>query len=153
MRQNARLTLPLTIGLAIAIALDTIVQLSWKTAVAEIPDVATSWDAVTPWAAAEATLSQPMFLIVIGLLLCQLVNWLQVLGRADLSFAQPLTSLSRVTVCLTSVIFLDEKLSLMQFGGILFVCAGVWCITRSARESPEHKAQAHEIEIREAVAQ
>jgi drug/metabolite transporter (DMT)-like permease len=113
--------------LAIAIALDTIVQLSWKTAVSEIPDIA------TPWAAVGATLTQPMFLVVVGLLLCQLVNWLQVLGRADLSFAQPLTSLSRVTVCLASVIFLNEKVSLFQFGGIFLVCAGVWFINRSAR--------------------
>jgi drug/metabolite transporter (DMT)-like permease len=119
--------------LAVAIALDTIVQLSWKTAVSEIPDVATAWDVVTPWATVEATLDQPMFLVVVGLLLCQLVNWLQVLGRADLSFAQPLTSLSRVTVCLASVIFLNEKVSLFQFGGIFLVCAGVWFINRSAR--------------------
>ena len=136
MQPNVRLPLRLTIGLAIAIALDTIVQLSWKSAVSEIPNVATAWDVVTPWASVEATLSQPMFLIVVGLLLCQLVNWLQVLGRADLSFAQPLTSLSRVTVCLASVIFLNEKVSLIQFGGIFLVCSGVWFINRSGR-NPE----------------
>ena len=135
MRPNARLSLRLTIGLAVAIALDTIVQLSWKTAVSEIPDVATAWDVVTPWATVGAALTQPMFLVVVGLLLCQLVNWLQVLGRADLSFAQPLTSLSRVTVCLASVIFLNEKVSLIQFGGIFLVCAGVCFINRSARQT------------------
>ena len=129
MQSNARLSLPLTIGLAIAIALDTIVQLSWKSAVSDIPDAA------SPWAMVVSTLSQPMFLIVIGLLLCQLVNWLQVLGRADLSFAQPLTSLSRVTVCLASVIFLNEKISPLQLGGILFVCAGVWFINRSGHKT------------------
>ena len=128
MRRNARLSLKLTIGLAIAIALDTVVQLSWKSAVSEISNVA------TPWATVEATLTQPMFLLVVGLLLCQLANWLQVLGRAELSFVQPLTSLSRVTVCLASVIFLNEKISLIQFGGIVLVCAGVWFINRSARQ-------------------
>jgi drug/metabolite transporter (DMT)-like permease len=127
MQPNARVSLPLTIGLAIAIALDTVVQLSWKSAVSEIPDVA------TPWATIEATLTQPMFLVVVGLLLCQLANWLHVLGRADLSFAQPVTSLSRVTVCLASVIFLHEKVSIVQFGGIVLVCLGVWFINRSAR--------------------
>jgi drug/metabolite transporter (DMT)-like permease len=142
MQRNARLSLRLTIGLTVAIALDTIVQLSWKTAVSEIPDVATAWDVVTPWATVVAMLSQPMFLIVVGLLLCQLVNWLQVLGRADLSFVQPLTSLSRVTVCLASVIFLNEKTSFVQFGGIFLVCVGVWFINRSGRHS----------ELREAVA-
>jgi drug/metabolite transporter (DMT)-like permease len=134
MQPNARLTLPLTIGLAIAIALDTIVQLSWKSAVSDIPVAA------TPWAMVVATLSQPMFLIVIGLLLCQLVNWLQVLGRADLSYAQPLTSLSRVTVCLASVVFLNEKISPLQLGGILLVCAGVWFINRSARTTNMQEA-------------
>ncbi len=136
MQPTARLSLRLTFGLAIAIALDTIVQLSWKTAVSEIPDVA------TPWAMVEATLSQPMFLVVIGLLLCQLVNWLQVLGCADLSFAQPLTSLSRVTVCLASVIFLNEKVSLIQLGGVFLVCAGVWFINRSARTTQVPEAVA-----------
>ena len=135
MQRNARLSLRLTIGLTVAIALDTIVQLSWKTAVSEIPDVSTAWDVVTPWATVVAILTQPMFLIVVGLLLCQLVNWLQVLGCADLSFVQPLTSLSRVTVCLASVIFLNEKASLIQFGGIFLVCAGVWFINRSGRHS------------------
>ncbi len=142
MRRNARLPLKLTIGLAIAIALDTVVQLSWKTAVSEIPNVATAGDVVTPWATVVATLNQPMFPILIGLLLCQLANWLQVLGRADLSFVQPLTSLSRVTVCIASVIFLNEKTSLIQFGGIALVCAGVWFINRSARQQELHEAVA-----------
>ena len=142
---QARVPHRLTIGLAIAIVLDTVVQLSWKSAAAGISDAA------TPWATIETVLKQPMFLVVGALLLCQLANWLQVLGDADLSFAQPLTSLSRVTVCLASAIFLNEKLSLMQFGGILFVCAGVWCITRAGRESPVREAQAHEIQMREAV--
>ena len=124
---KVRFPLRLSIGLAIAIALDTVVQLFWKAAASEIPDVA------SPWAMLEATLSQPMFLIVGALLLCQLVNWLQVLGRADLSFAQPLTSLSRVSVCLASVIFLNEKISLLQLGGVLIVCTGVWCISRTGR--------------------
>lgn len=137
MQRNSRLSLRLTIGLTVAIALDTIVQLSWKSAVSEIPDVA------TPWATIEATLTQPMILVVIGLLLFQLVNWLQVLGCAQLSFVQPLTSLSRVTVCLASVIFLNEKVSFIQFGGILLVCAGVWFISRSGQPT----------ELREAAAQ
>src|SRR5262245_61772790 len=125
MWSNARFPLRLMIGLAIAIALDTIVQLSWKTAASEIPDAA------TPGKILDVALSQPMFLVVGVLLLFQLVNWLQVLGRADLSFAQPLTSLSRITVCLTSVIFLNEQISLIQFCGILIVCTGVWFISRT----------------------
>ena len=142
MQRNARLSLRLTIGLTVAIVLDTVVQLSWKTAVSEIPNVATDWDVVTPWATVEATLTQPMFLVVVGLLLCQLANWLQVLGRAELSFAQPLTSLSRVTVCIASVIFLNEKTSLIQFGGIFLVCAGVWLINRSGRQTESREAVA-----------
>ena len=151
MWSHARFPHRLTIGLAIAIALDTIVQLFWKTAASGIPNAA------TPWATIEATLSQPAFLIVGALLLCQLVNWLQVLGDADLSFAQPLTSLSRVTVCLSSVIFLNEKISLMQFAGILIVCTGVWFISRSGckaetRETEIHDAEILEAETREALA-
>ena len=134
---NARLPLRMTIGLALAIVLDTVIQLSWKTAASGMQDAETAWGMV------ETAVGQPMFLFVVALLLCQLVNWLRVLGDADLSFAQPITSLSRITVCMASVIFLNEHIALAQLGGIFIVCAGVCFITRTANEAhanEEHQA-------------
>ena len=139
MLHNARFPHRLTVGLVIAIALDTIVQLFWKAAATGIPDDP------SPWATVEAILQQPIFLVVGALLLLQLVNWLQVLGNAELSFAQPLTSLSRVTVCLASVFFLNERMSFVQTGGILIVCAGVWFINRSNGETPSDETSSREM--------
>ena len=54
-----------------------------------------------------------------------------VLGNADLSYAQPVTSLSYVTVFCLSVLYLKEAPDLIQIAGILFVLAGVWFISQT----------------------
>jgi drug/metabolite transporter (DMT)-like permease len=113
-------------GLALIISMDTFVQLFWKMAAVTLPE--------TPsWQAIEMLLHQPPFLLVIGMMLCQLFIWLMVLGEADLSFAQPFFSISRITVCLASVYFLHERIAPAQAVGIALVCAGAWCISRTAR--------------------
>ena len=116
----------LTIGLALIIGMDTFVQLFWKIAAVSLPE---TWDAI------GAALQQPLFLLVIGMMLCQLFIWLMVLGEADLSFAQPFFSLSRITVCLASAYFLREQIAAAQVLGIALVCAGAWCISRTARNT------------------
>ena len=118
----------LTIGLALIIGMDTFVQLFWKMAAVTLPETL-SWQAI------EAALQQPLFLLVIGLMVVQLFIWLMVLGEADLSFAQPFFSLSRITVCLASAYFLREQITLAQVLGIMLVCAGAWCISRTARNT------------------
>jgi drug/metabolite transporter (DMT)-like permease len=118
----------LTIGLALIIGMDTFVQLFWKMAAVSLPEIPL-WDAI------GAALQQPLFLLVIGLMLCQLFIWLMVLGEADLSFAQPFFSLSRITVCLASAYFLHEQIAAAQVVGIVLVCVGAWCISRTARNT------------------
>lgn len=118
----------LAFGLAITVAIDTVVQLVWKTAAQDLPETP-SWEVV------GIVLHQPLFLLVAALAFCQLFNWLAVLGEADLSFAQPFTSLSRITVLLASVYFLHERVAPAQIAGIVMVCAGAWCISRSARKT------------------
>ena len=126
MPSSAGFPYKVTFGLALIIGMDTFVQLFWKMAVVSLPEIP-SWQTV------EALLHQPLFLLVIGLMLCQLFVWLMVLGEADLSFAQPFFSFSRVTVCLASAYFLHERILAAQAAGIALVCAGAWCISRTAR--------------------
>jgi uncharacterized membrane protein len=118
----------LVIGLSLIIGMDTFVQLIWKMAALSLPETP-SFDAVL------AILQEPQFLFVIGLMLCQLTLWLMVLGEADLSFAQPFFSLSRITVCLASAYFLQEQVAVPQMAGIALVCAGAWCISRTPRNT------------------
>ncbi|HLN24244.1 MAG TPA: EamA family transporter [Patescibacteria group bacterium] len=125
MGSQSRFPAKLIIGLAVAIALDTAVQLLWKTAVSGLPATATLWGTVL------AALHQPLFIVVVALLLSQMVNWLKVLDHADLSFAQPITALSYISVTLLSVLLLGEKIGGLQILGIGFMLVGVWFISRT----------------------
>jgi len=116
------------IGLALIIGMDTFVQLIWKVAALSLPETP-SLDAI------GAVINQPLFLVVAGLMICQLFIWLSVLGEADLSFAQPFFSISRITVCLASAYILAERITPQQMAGIALVCAGAWCISRTARNT------------------
>jgi drug/metabolite transporter (DMT)-like permease len=48
-----------------------------------------------------------------------------------LSYAQPITSLSYVTVFFLSVHYLNESTDALQIAGILLVLAGVWFISQT----------------------
>ena len=129
MTTQSHLPARLVLGLAVAIASDTALQLVWKTGIAGIPDTSSVWEIVV------AVASAPIFLVVIALMAIQLVNWLKVLDHADLSFAKPFTSLSYVTVCLLSVFYLDERIDPMQIVGIAIVVGGVWCVASTPRNT------------------
>ncbi len=122
-----------TIGLALIIAMDTFVQLFWKMAAVTLPETQ-SLEGV------NLAFHQPLFLLVVGLMILQLFIWLMVLGEADLSFAQPFFSLSRITVCLASVYFLQELIAPAQIVGIVLVCVGAWCVSRTARNTAREDA-------------
>ena len=107
----------LALRLALAIALDTAVQLLWKMAAME--------------------LAAGMLLLVAALFACQLANWLRVLEQADLSYAQPITSLSFVSVLLVSVLYLGERLDALKVVGIALVLAGVWFISRGPHRTSD----------------
>lgn len=125
----------LAAGLFLAILLDTAVQLVWKSAVLSLPDVG------SPWLNVQALLHSPLAIFVIFLMACQFFNWLVVLGNADLSYAQPLTSLSYVSVYCLSVLYLKEAIDLIQITGIIFVLAGIWFISQT-----DHVTQSNERE-------
>jgi drug/metabolite transporter (DMT)-like permease len=61
----------------------------------------------------------------------QFFNWMAVLNHADLSFAQPFTALSYVSVGFISALFLGETVDKQQIMGIACVIGGVWFISRT----------------------
>jgi drug/metabolite transporter (DMT)-like permease len=127
MTTGARFPARLVIGLAVAIALDTALQLVWKTGIADLPDAASLRELV------GAVLHKPIFILVVAFMAAQLVNWLKVLDHADLSYAKPFTSLGYVTVCVLSVLLLGERVAPLQIVGIAIVVAGVWCVSQTDR--------------------
>lgn len=121
----------LAMGLGLVVALDTAGQLLWKYAASSLPD----WQ--SPWQAIQAVLHQPLFLLVVGVLLLQLFNWLKVLEKSDLSFALPITSLSYVTVAGLSHLWLGEPVGSSKIVGIACVLAGVALIgTGEPQQTP-----------------
>jgi drug/metabolite transporter (DMT)-like permease len=127
MKTGARFPVRLVIGLAVAIVLDTALQLVWKTGVADLPDTSSLRELLA------AVAHKPIFILVVVFMAAQLVNWLKVLDHADLSFAKPFTSLSYVTVCGLSVLLLGERIAPLQIVGIAVVVAGVWCVSQTGR--------------------
>ena len=121
----------LAIGIALATILDTAGQLLWKFCVASLPTTSGLLQA------GEAVLRQPLFIVLAAIFLFQLFNWMKVLEHADLSFAQPITSLSYVTVCVLSAILFGEHIGLAKITGVLCVLGGVWLISQG--KPLEHK--------------
>ena len=100
--------------------LDTVVQLLWKVA---------------------ATDFEPLVIAaVVVIFIAQLINWLRVLEMSDLSYSQPITSLSYITVLWFSVTWLGEQLDALKIAGILLILAGVWFISRG----PHHTTSSNE---------
>ena len=110
------------LGLALAIVLDTAGQMLWKRAAVGLPE------SLSPAILFAALLHDPLPLAVLGVFALQLVNWLLVLERAELSYAQPITSLSYVTVVAMSVWLLGERLDPVRLAGVALVLLGVGLI-------------------------
>jgi drug/metabolite transporter (DMT)-like permease len=130
-----RVPLHICLGLAIAVILDTAVQIFWKMAV-HVTDKMSLVEPKNPFSIEEftyllATFEHPLFWLVVILFLLQLANWLKVLEHADLSYSQPITSLSYISVGVLSALLLHEHITLLQVAGITFVLAGVWFISKT----------------------
>ena len=98
--------------------LDTVVQLLWKLA-------ATGLDPI-------------IIALVVIFFIAQLFNWLRVLEISDLSYSQPITSLSYITVLGLSALWFGEHIDALKVAGIVLVLAGVWCISRGPHHSNAH---------------
>ncbi len=72
----------------------------------------------------------------IGLLSVMLtfVIWSTILSKIDLSVAVPVASFSYILVPLVSVFLLHEKITALRWLGILFILAGVICVSLSTKK-------------------
>ena len=73
----------------------------------------------------------PILWLGIFIYIANFFIWIIILSRADLSIAIPLGSLTYALIPLLSVVFLNEKVSLIRWLGVLFIIAGVCIISRS----------------------
>jgi drug/metabolite transporter (DMT)-like permease len=112
-------------ALTMTIAMDTIVQLCWKFAVGQVPD------SIGLRQTFVSILHEPLFLIALLVFFLQFFNWMIVLAHADLSYAQPITALSYVTVSGASMAMFHEYLSPLRVTGLVMILVGVWVISRT----------------------
>ncbi len=136
MKISRKIPIKVLIGLLVAIFLDTSIQIFWKSAVLALPGGSESW---MPFA---SIFREPLFLGVIFIMSLQFFNWMSVLSRTDLSFAQPVTALSYVSVGVLSVLFFHEPVDAWQMLGIALVLAGVWFISRTDHTTPDEGGEA-----------
>jgi drug/metabolite transporter (DMT)-like permease len=125
MSRDTRISIRLVVGLGLAVVFDTIQQLAWKTGIVAMPET------TSPSATIEAVLHEPLFALVAILMVLRLINWLKVLEVVDLSYAQPITSLSYVSVTALSALYLGETLTPLQIVGMVIIVGGVWCISQT----------------------
>ncbi len=128
---NRRLISKLAIGLFAAIAIDTLLQLVWKTTVLE-----TAADA-SPLATLASIFANPAFFGVLFLMAIQFFNWLMVLSQADLSYVKPISSLSYASVPTFSALALGEAVDGLEIMGLACVDAGVWLISQTEPVTPK----------------
>ena len=119
------------VGLLIAVALDAPVQLIWKALMIKYGDPARAptqlftHDAAGAYHQARWFLREVRTYGLLALFAAQFLDWIYVLGNADLSFAQPFTALSYVVVSGCAVIFFHEHLTVPRVLGIALILAGV----------------------------
>jgi len=124
-----KIILDVWIRIGLTIALDTAIQLSWKSAVANVPSLASAADTIM------LMLQQPLCYVTIILVLFQFGNWMALLRRADLSYVQPLTALSLASVTVFSFLLLHEHISLQRVAGMVLIIAGVWFISMTKHKT------------------
>ena len=113
------------VGLILAIVLDTFIQITWKLSVSPVPaDASVS-------ATIRGALANPLYYAAMLAFGAQLFNWMRVLARADLSFAQPFTAISQITVLAISCRSLHESLSVSKMAGVALILVGVFFISRT----------------------
>jgi len=62
------------------------------------------------------------------------VIWSTVLSKIDLSVAVPIASFSYILIPLVSIIFLQEKISVLRWLGVFFILIGVIFVSLSSKE-------------------
>lgn len=79
----------------------------------------------------------PTVWLGIGSLTLFFVAYLLVLSRADYTYVQPASALSYGLVAVLAFAVLNEKISLVRWGGVLLICLGVFAVGQTAPRTTE----------------
>ncbi len=86
---------------------------------------------LSPWAYIQA-LFDPWVAAGVALLVVWLLSHMTLLSWADLSYVLPVTSVGYVLAAVVGHVFLDERITLARWTGILLIVLGVATVGRTA---------------------
>ncbi|MDE2058128.1 MAG: EamA family transporter [candidate division NC10 bacterium] len=116
------------LGLIFAVCIDTVVQLVWSKAATDVLGDG-ALDTLL------GMFAHPLLYAMLGMYAMQFVNWMIVLSKADLSFAQPITACSYVLTAAGSAYFLADRVTPLRIAGISLILIGVWLISRTTHHT------------------
>ncbi|MDD5119917.1 MAG: EamA family transporter [Candidatus Omnitrophica bacterium] len=82
----------------------------------------------------KGVLASPFLWAALFTVVLIFIIWSTVLAKIDLSVAVPIASFSYILVPVVSVIFLHEHITILRWGGILLILAGVILVSISSKE-------------------
>lgn len=91
-----------------------------------------SWAPVNVWRFFFRAFTSSTVWMGIGSLAVFFVAYLLVLSWADYSYVQPASALSYALIALLAVLALNEKITLMRWGGVALICLGVFAVGQTA---------------------
>jgi drug/metabolite transporter (DMT)-like permease len=99
------------------------------------------------WRIVLFTLNQPLFHITLLLMLIQFINWMTVLAKTDLSYSQPITALSLISVAVFSHLILHEHVPPLRIMGMILILTGVWFITATGHRTLSRLPERSPVEL------
>ena len=116
--------------LMVAMCLTVTGELLLKTGMNKHGELNVSFSTLVPTAA--KLFSNPFVVVGFMFVFSGALFWLAVLSRWPLSLAYPLLSISYIIGISASVLFLKEKVTLVQVLGVLVIIIGVFLVSRGA---------------------
>jgi len=82
----------------------------------------------------KTCLLSPFIWLAFVMIFLTFIIWSTILSKIDLSVAVPVASFSYILVPLTSIFFLHEKVTMLDWTGILFILTGVIFVCTSTEK-------------------
>lgn len=79
----------------------------------------------------------PLVWIGIFLYTVNFFVWIAILSQIDLSLAIPLGSTTYLVIPLIAMVFLHEKMTLLRWGGVFLIIAGMYVLSKSRSLEPK----------------
>lgn len=131
-----RITLKVLVLLILADVLETVTHLFLKKSA--LPESAfVIRDLAGAFVFLKAVFSSPFLWCALAVIFLVFIIWSTILSKIDLSVAVAVCSFSYILVPVSSIIFLNEKIGILRWLGIIFILIGIIFVALSSKEKME----------------